>query len=129
MKRILHYFETRLTAFPDTPIPLPRDGFIKFLWACTAGLRGWLLLFMVLTAGIGVYEAMLFAWIGDLVDWLGTYTPQTLWANKGDMLLIMAAILILSPIWISLASLVHFQVIQGVFPMQMRWRFHKRMLV
>ena len=128
MKRILHYFETRLTAFPDTPIPLPRDGFIKFLWACTAGLRGWLLLFMVLTAGIGVYEAMLFAWIGNLVDWLGTYTPQTLWANKGDMLLIMAAILILSPIWISLASLVHFQVIQGVFPMQMRWRFHKRML-
>ena len=128
MNKILQFFENRLTPFPDTPIPLPRNGLIKFLWACTAGLRGWLLLFMILTAGIGVYEAMLFAWIGDLVDWLGQYTPQTLWAAKSEPLLWMAAILLLSPIWIALASLVHFQVIQGVFPMQMRWRFHKRML-
>ena len=128
MKKILNYFETRLSPFPDTPIPLPRNGLIPFLWACTSGLRGWLLLFMILTAGIGVYEAMLFAWIGDLVDWLGTYSPQTLWTNKGDNLLLMAAVLILSPIWIGLASLIHFQVLQGVFPMQMRWRFHKRML-
>lgn len=128
MKKLLQYFESRLTPFPDNPIPLPRDGLLKFLWACTAGLRGWLLLFMILTAGIGVYEAMLFAWIGDLVDWLGQYTPQTLWAAKSEPLLWMAAILLLSPIWIALASLVHFQVIQGVFPMQMRWRFHKRML-
>jgi ATP-binding cassette subfamily B multidrug efflux pump len=128
MKKLFSYFETRLTSFPDTPIPLPRDGLVAFLWACTAGLRGWLLLFMILTAGIGVYEAMLFAWIGNLVDWLGTYTPQTLWANKGDMLLLMAAVLILSPLWIGSTALVHFQVLQGVFPMQMRWRFHKRML-
>lgn len=128
MNKILQFFENRLTPFPDTPIPLPRNGLIKFLWACTAGLRGWLLLFMILTAGIGVYEAMLFAWIGDLVDWLGQYTPQTLWAAKSEPLLWMAAILLLSPIWIALASLLHFQVIQGVFPMQMRWRFHKRML-
>lgn len=128
MKKLFSYFETRLTSFPDTPIPLPRDGLVAFLWACTAGLRGWLLLFMILTAGIGVYEAMLFAWIGNLVDWLGTYTPQSLWANKGDMLLLMAAVLILSPLWIGATSLVHFQVLQGVFPMQMRWRFHKRML-
>lgn len=128
MKKLLNYFETRLSPFPDTPVPLPRDGLFKFLWVCTAGLRGWLLLFMILTAGIGVYEAMLFAWIGNLVDWLGTYSPQTLWANKGDTLLLMAAVLILSPIWIGLTSLIHFQVLQGVFPMQMRWRFHKRML-
>ena len=128
MKKIFSYFETRLSSFPDTPIPLPRNGLVRFLWACTAGLRGWLLLFMILTAGIGIYEAMLFAWIGNLVDWLGTYTPQTLWTNKGDMLLLMAAVLILSPLWIGSTALVHFQVLQGVFPMQMRWRFHKRML-
>lgn len=128
MNKILQYFESRLSPFPETPIPLPRNGLIKFLWACTAGLRGWLLLFMILTAGVGVYEAMLFAWIGDLVDWLGNYTPQTLWAAKKEALLLMAAVLLLSPVWIGLASVVHFQVLQGVFPMQMRWRFHKRML-
>ena len=128
MNALFRFFESRLSAFPDTPMPLPRDGLIKFLWACTEGLRGWLLLFMILSAGIGVYEAMLFAWIGNLVDWLGTYTPQTLLSEKGDMLLLMLAVLIISPFWISLSSLIRFQAIQGVFPMQMRWRFHQRML-
>ena len=125
---LFRFFENRLSAFPETPMPLPRDGLIKFLWACTEGLRGWLLLFMILSAGIGIYEAMLFAWIGNVVDWLGTYTPQTIWAEKGDMLLLMLAVLIISPFWISLSSLIRFQSIQGVFPMQMRWRFHQRML-
>jgi len=130
MNALFRFFENRLPAFPDTPMPLPspRDGMLKFLWVCTNGLRGWLLLFMVLSAGIGIYEAMLFAWIGDIVDWLGIYTPQNLWAEKGDMLLLMLAVMIVSPLWISLSSFVHFQTLQGVFPMQMRWRFHQRML-
>lgn len=110
------------------PLPSPRDGLLRFLWACSKGLRGWLLLFMFLSAGIGVYEAMLFAWIGNIVDWLGIYTPQTLWSEKGDVLLLMLAVLIISPFWIALSSFIHFQTLQGVFPMQMRWRFHQRML-
>ena len=110
------------------PLPSPRDGMLKFMWACTKGLRGWLLLFMILSAGIGIYEAMLFAWIGNIVDWLGVYTPQNLWAEKGDMLLLILAVMILSPLWITLSSFIHFQTLQGVFPMQMRWRFHQRML-
>ncbi|WP_435950018.1 ABC transporter ATP-binding protein [Psychrobacter sp. DM8] len=130
MNALFRFFETRLPAFPESPMPLPapRDGLLKFLWACTKGLRGWLLLFMVLSAGIGVYEAMLFAWIGDIVDWLGIYTPQNLWLKKGDMLLLMFAVMLVSPFWIALSSFIHFQTLQGVFPMQMRWRFHQRML-
>ena len=110
------------------PLPSPREGMLKFMWACTKGLRGWLLLFMILSAGIGIYEAMLFAWIGNIVDWLGVYTPQNLWAEKGDILLLILAVMILSPLWIALSSFIHFQTLQGVFPMQMRWRFHQRML-
>ena len=130
MNALFRFFETRLPAFPDTPMPLPSpsDGMLKFLWACTKGLRGWLLLFMILSAGIGIYEAMLFAWIGNIVDWLGVYTPQNLWTEKGDVLLMMLAVMIVSPLWIALSSFIHFQTLQGVFPMQMRWRFHQRML-
>lgn len=130
MNALFRFFETRLPAFPETPMPLPspRDGMLKFMWACTKGLRGWLLLFMILSAGIGIYEAMLFAWIGNIVDWLGVYTPQNLWVEKGDMLLLILAVMILSPLWIALSSFIHFQTLQGVFPMQMRWRFHQRML-
>lgn len=130
MNALFRFFETRLPAFPETPMPLPspREGMLKFMWACTKGLRGWLLLFMILSAGIGIYEAMLFAWIGNIVDWLGVYTPQNLWAEKGDMLLLILTVMILSPLWIALSSFIHFQTLQGVFPMQMRWRFHQRML-
>ena len=130
MNALFRFFENRLPAFPETPMPLPspRDGMLKFLWACTNGLRGWLLIFMILSAGIGIYEAMLFAWIGNIVDWLGIYTPQNLWLEKGDMLLLMLAVMIVSPLWIALSSFIHFQTLQGVFPMQMRWRFHQRML-
>lgn len=130
MNALFRFFETRLPAFPEMPMPLPspRDGMLKFMWACTKGLRGWLVLFMILSAGIGIYEAMLFAWIGNIVDWLGVYTPQNLWAEKGDMLLLILAVMILSPLWIALSSFIHFQTLQGVFPMQMRWRFHQRML-
>lgn len=128
MNALFHFFETRLPPYPDNDIPLPRDGLAKFLWACTHGLRGWLLLFMVFTAGVGVYEALLFAWVGNLVDWLGEYSPSELWQAKGDMLTLMAVVLLISPVWIWLNSLVHFQVLQGVFPMQMRWRFHRHML-
>jgi ATP-binding cassette subfamily B multidrug efflux pump len=130
MNTLFRFFENRLPAFPDSPMPLPspRDGMLKFLWVCTKGLRGWLLLFMLLSAGIGIYEAMLFAWIGNIVDWLGVYTPQNLWLEKGDMLLMMLAVMIVSPLWIALSSFIHFQTLQGVFPMQMRWRFHQRML-
>jgi len=71
---------------------------------------------------------MLFAWIGNIVDWLGIYTPAMLWAEKGDMLLLMLAVMLASPVWIALTSFIHFQTLQGVFPMQMRWRFHQRML-
>lgn len=128
MNTFFRFFENRLSPYPDMDMPLPRDGLVKFLWACTQGLRGWLVLFMVLTAGVGIYEALLFAWVGNLVDWLAEYSPAELWQTKGDMLILMAMMLLISPLWVALNSLVHFQVLQGVFPMQMRWRFHRHML-
>lgn len=125
---IFNFFEHRLNPYPDDDYELPTDNFLKFLWACTKGLRGWIFMLMFLTALIGVYEAMLFAWIGNLVDWLGSYTPSQLFAEKGTLLMIMAGVLLISPLVVGLSSLIHFQTIQGVFPMQMRWRFHRQML-
>lgn len=125
---IFQFFEKRLNPYPDNHIPLPKDSLLKFLWACTKGLRFWLFSLMFLSGLIGIYEALLFAWIGDVVDWLAKYTPQTLWLEKGNMLIAMAGVLLLSPLVVAMNSLVKFQVLQGVFPMQMRWRFHKQML-
>ena len=125
---IFRFFENRLNPYPDDDYNLATDSLLAFLWACTKGLRGWILALMLLTALIGVYESLLFAWIGDIVNWLGHYTPATLWAGKSQALLGMAAVLLLSPAVVALSALIKFQTLQGVFPMQMRWRFHRQML-
>ena len=125
---IFRFFENRLNSYPDDDYNLATDSLLAFLWACTKGLRGWILALMLLTALIGVYESLLFAWIGDIVNWLGHYTPATLWAEKSQALLGMAAVLLLSPAVVALSALIKFQTLQGVFPMQMRWRFHRQML-
>ena len=125
---LFRFFENRLEVYPEDNYNLPTDNFLKFLWACTKGLRGWIFAFMFLTGLIGVYESLLYKWIGDIVNWLGAYTPANLWSEKGNSLLMMAAVLVVSPILVGLSSLIHFQTLQGVFPMQMRWRFHRQML-
>ncbi len=128
MNAIFRYFENRLDPYPDDEIDFSKQGLFAFLWECTKGLRGWLFTFSLLVAVMGIYEAMLFAWVGDLVDWLGVYTPQTLWQAKGTQIFTMLAIMLLSIPIVVIETLIHYQVIQGVFPMQMRWRFHRSML-
>ncbi|MDO4223684.1 MAG: ABC transporter ATP-binding protein, partial [Acinetobacter sp.] len=128
IQRLLQFFENRLNPYPDNHIPLPRNNLMLFLWRCTEGLRGWIFLLMIFTMGLGIYEAMLYSWVGDLVDWLSHSTPQQLWAEHSTALIVMGALLILRPFWVMLSALVQFQTLQGVFPMQMRWRFHKHML-
>ncbi len=128
MNAIFRFFENRLDPYPDDEIDFTQKGLFSFLWACTKGLRGWLLIFSCLVASLGVYEAMLFAWVGDLVNWLGSYTPQTLWQAKGEQIFFMLTIMLCSIGIVIIETLIHYQVIQGAFPMQMRWRFHRSML-
>ena len=40
-----------------------------FLWACSKGLRAYLLVTTFLTALIGAFEALLFSMMGSIVDW------------------------------------------------------------
>ena len=49
-------------------------------------------------------------------------------ARKGHLLIGMAALLLISIVWGFLASTVRLQTLQGVFPMRLRWNFHRLML-
>lgn len=49
-------------------------------------------------------------------------------ARKSHLLIGMAALLLISIVWGFLASAVHLQTLQGVFPMRLRWNFHRLML-
>lgn len=128
LSSIFNWFESRIDPYPDTEPTAPQSGLLPFIWSCLNGLRGWLLTLMIMTAGIGVFEAYLFQMMGQLVDWLTTLSPAQLWAQKRWGLMTMFALIALSPLWVFVQSSLRFQTLQGNFPMRLRWNFHRLML-
>ncbi|HHV6877541.1 TPA: ABC transporter ATP-binding protein [Haemophilus influenzae] len=126
--KIFSWFENRLNPYPESNPTTPKKGLFRFIWSSIAGMKGWILLLAILTVGTGVMEAVLFQFMGTLVDWLGTFTPEKLWQEKGHLLIGMATLLLISIVWGFLASTVRLQTLQGVFPMRLRWNFHRLML-
>ena len=126
--KIFSWFENRLNPYPESNPTTPKKGLFRFIWSSITGMKGWILLLAILTVGTGVMEAVLFQFMGTLVDWLGTFTPEKLWQEKGHLLIGMATLLLISIVWGFLASTVHLQTLQGVFPMRLRWNFHRLML-
>ena len=128
LNKIFSWFENRLNPYPDQSPKTLENGLFRFIWSSIEGMKGWILLLAVLTIGNGVMEAMLFQFMGLLVDWLEAYTPTTLWQEKGHLLMGMGGLLVFSIVWLFLASSVRLQTLQGVFPMRLRWNFHRLML-
>jgi len=125
---VFRYFENLLHPYPDAvPAPPPR-GFFAFVWACTLGSRRFVLGMMMLTAALGVFEALLFSMMGRVVDWLGATPARELWPAHSGTLLLLAAILLASPIAVALQTLFKHQALAGNLPMRLRWNFHRLML-
>jgi ATP-binding cassette subfamily B multidrug efflux pump len=106
---------------------MPRT-FFAFLWECSAGVRPYLLWMTLLTAAIGAFEALLFSMLGRLIDWLGASGPAHFVEEQRTRLWLLAGILVASPLLIALQAWLKYQTIQPVFPMRLRWIFHRRML-
>jgi ATP-binding cassette, subfamily B, multidrug efflux pump len=125
---VLSFFERVVDPFPDGPPPRPPASFFAFLWTCTKGVRPWLAWTVVLTAGIGVFEALLFSMLGNIVDWLAQVEPAKLWEQERRTLLLLALVLGGSIALIALQSTIKQQAVFGNFPMLLRWNFHRWLL-
>ncbi len=128
INRIFNWFESRIEPYPDDAPKTPEKGLFRFIWSNLDGTRGWILALAVFTAGIGIMEALVFQFMGKIVDWLGHYTPATLLAEKGWALAAMLAMMLFAVLWQFAASNLRLQTLQGVFPMRLRWNFHRLML-
>ena len=122
------WFENRINPFPDAEIAPPAKGFWDFVWSCTQGLRLYLFSMTVLTALIGVFEALLFAMLGKVVDWLNHVPRELMWSQEREHLLLLAAILLGSALLVGLQTMIKHQALAGNFPMRLRWNFHRLML-
>jgi ATP-binding cassette subfamily B multidrug efflux pump len=121
-------FEKLVHPYPDAEPGVPPTGFFAFLWACSRGMRRYILAMTLLTGTIGAFEAMLFAMLGTIVDWLGQVQAARLWADARGQLLLLAVILVASPLVIALQAMLKYQALYANFPMLLRWNFHRHML-
>ena len=82
----------------------------------------------LLSAGTSIYDALLFAMLGYVVDWLGSVPPAQLWAERGGVLVLLAAVLLASIALVALQTVVKHQTLAINFPLRLRWNFHRLML-
>ena len=121
-------FENLVNPYPEAVPSSPPRGFFAFLWAGTTGLRPFIAGMTLLTATIGAFEALLFAMLGRVVDWLAKVEPASLWAEEGSTVLLLAGIIGGSIALVALQTMLKHQTLAGNFPMRLRWNFHRMML-
>src|ERR1700735_937934 len=125
---MFRFFEKLVAPYPNGAMPALPQGFFPFLWACACGARRYIAAMTVMTAAIGVFEALLFSMLGHVVDWLAKVEPSHLWVEQRAHLLLLAGILAGSVVMIALQSLLKQQALAGNFAMRLRWNFHRNML-
>jgi len=126
---LLRWFEERLAPFPpEDPAALPA-GLIAFLWAGTRGARVPIVLLALLSAAVAMYEAWLFAFLGQVVDLLAHWQAgEPMAASEVRTLWTIALVLAASVVLVALRTLVQHQVLAINLPLRLRWNFHRLML-
>ncbi|MEN8385249.1 ABC transporter ATP-binding protein [Acinetobacter towneri] len=126
---MLKWFEKLIDPYPNKGLtePLPTT-FFAFVWQAASGVRPYLLLLVLCTAGAASFEALLYAKIGDLVTWLSQSQPDTFLAQHQQNLTLLFCILLANIFFASAQSIVKHQMLYSGFPMRLRWRFHNLML-
>jgi ATP-binding cassette subfamily B multidrug efflux pump len=125
---VFRRFEKLLDPYPAEAPKKPPRRFFPFVWACTEGARPAIVAMTLFTALIGAFEALLFSMLGHIVDWLAKVQPSQLWSDERGNLMLLAGILIASPLLIALQNLFKHQTLAGNLPMRLRWNFHRWML-
>ncbi|QJQ21216.1 ABC transporter ATP-binding protein [Pseudomonas sp. SK] len=126
---MLRIFERWLDPFPPDEVPPPPVGLLRFMWACTRGARGYILALALLSAAVSVYEAWLFAFLGQVVDLLAAWqagdaaSPQ-----ESHVLWGIGIVLVTSVGLVALRTMVQHQVLAINLPLRLRWDFHRLML-
>ncbi|MBT8070840.1 MAG: ABC transporter ATP-binding protein, partial [Gammaproteobacteria bacterium] len=123
------FFESLSKPFPEGEPGRPPSGLYAFCRYYTRGFELPLILMAVLAALVAMLEVTLFGFMGQLVDWLVTKNPETLWQEESGTLITMGVVVVFGiPTLILLHSLLVHQTLLGNYPMAIRWSAHRYLL-
>ncbi|MGL1919549.1 MAG: ABC transporter ATP-binding protein/permease [Hyphomicrobiales bacterium] len=123
------YFENLVEAYPVEDPTEPPTGLWAFCNHYTKGLWPILLLLAFLTAIIAVIEVNLYAFMGNMVDWLSKTDKLTFWQDHiSSIVWLIILVLVVYPIIVFVQSAIMHQSLLGNYPMIVRWQAHRYLL-
>jgi ATP-binding cassette, subfamily B, multidrug efflux pump len=126
---MFRWFEQRIDPYPEAELEQPPRDLVKFCLYYTKGVRLWLGLMALGAASVAALEVSLFAFLGNIVDWLSHQSRETFLANEGWRLaLIGGVVLVVMPGVVLIHSMVIHQTLLGNFPMRVRWMMHRYLI-
>src|SRR5210317_2198161 len=122
------WFEKLINPFPNGIFKTPPNSLSKFIWQCTDGIRGYIFLMAFFTTVIASFEAILYTVLGKMIDLMNEEGPQDFLINYSSVLILLGIILTGSTLFVAAQTIFKHQSLAGVFPMRMRWNFHRLLL-
>ena len=126
---MLSWFEKRINPFPDYPPDRPPYGLLAFCFHYTKGVWFWLTVMAIMTSIVAVLEVSLFGFLGTIVDWLTSSSPDTFFQREGWKLAAIGAVVLIGlPSAAALNDIIMHQTLLGNYPMRIRWLAHRYLL-
>jgi ATP-binding cassette subfamily B multidrug efflux pump len=126
---MFRWFEERLEPFPAAEPAEPPKSLVAFCLHYTQGAWSWIAVMAVCTALIAVLEVSMFAFMGNIVDWLSNHSRETFLSDEGwKLALIAGVVLIVMPGIVLVDSLIIHQTLLGNYPMRIRWMVHRYLI-
>ncbi len=129
VERFFKWMETTRDPFPPEQAEMPPGGLVPFILHYTQPFWPLLAASSALATVVALLEVSLFAFLGQLVDWLNAGRPETFFAEHGTTLVVMSIIvLIVLPVLKFFYEAVNHQGLMGNFAMRTRWQAHRYVL-
>ena len=123
---MFRWFEERLEPFPLAEPSEPPKTLVAFCMHYTRGVWPLIAVMAVCTSLIAILEVSMYAFLGNVVDWLSNQSRETFIADEGwKLALIAGVVLVVMPGIVLLDSLVIHQTLLSNYPMRIRWMVHR----
>ncbi|MBT2748433.1 ABC transporter ATP-binding protein [Lysobacter sp. ISL-50] len=126
---MFNWFESLIDPFRPAPEAMPPRSVARFYWHFIR--QAWPIFVMLTVVGffVAIVEVVMFDYLGKVVDLVNTTPAAQLFAQHGDELLWMAAVMLIArPLCLGLHDLLLNQTVHPSMTNLVRWQTHRYML-